>query len=71
MHGEAGVIQCAFVESNVTDAPFFASPCRFGAGGVEQVLPLPAMSAYEKQWLDTLLPELKKQIQKGIDFANE
>jgi len=34
------VTQCAYVESTLTDARFFASPCKFGKDGVEEVLPL-------------------------------
>ena len=68
MRGEE-IIQCAFVESSLTDARFFASPCKFGPNGVEQVIPFGQMSAYEKDWFDKMMPELKSQIQKGIDFV--
>ena len=57
------------VESTLTDAAYFASPCKFGPNGVEEVLPFGELSAYEKGWFDKMLPELKAQIQKGIDFA--
>lgn len=68
MRGE-DIVQCAFVESNLTDAEFFASPVKFGKDGVEEILPLGDLSAYEKQWFDKMMPELKKQIQKGVDFV--
>jgi malate dehydrogenase len=68
MRGEE-IIQCAFVESSLTDASFFASPCKFGPNGVEKVLPFGEMSAYEKAWFEKMMPELKSQIQKGIDFV--
>ena len=68
MRGE-DVTQCAFVESDLTDCEFFASPVKFGKDGVEEILPLGELSAYEKQWFDKMMPELKKQIQKGKDFA--
>ena len=29
------------------------------------------MSAYEKGWFDKMMPDLKAQIQKGVDFANK
>ena len=44
-HAGAGVIkalkgesvtQCAYVESTLTDAAYFASPCKFGRNGVEE-----------------------------------
>ena len=64
------VTQCAFVESSLTEAQYFASPVKFGKNGVEEILPLGDLSAYEKQWFDKMMPELKKQIQKGVDFVN-
>jgi malate dehydrogenase len=64
------VTQCAFVESSLTEAPFFASPCKFGKNGVSEVLPYGELSAYEQAWFDKMMPELKKQIQKGVDFVN-
>jgi len=69
MKGE-DVTMCAFVESSVTDARFFSSPCKFGPSGVEEVQGFGTLSAYEKGWFDKMLPELKGQIQKGIDFAS-
>merc|ERR1712045_549485 len=70
MAGEE-VVQCAFVESDLTSASFFASPCKFGPGGMEEVLDYGEIPPYEQAWLDKLLPDLEKQIQKGIDFVNK
>ena len=70
MKGEE-VVQCAFVESSLTDAKYFASPCKFGPNGVEEVLGFGEISAYEQGWLDKMLPELKKQIAKGEDFVSK
>ena len=71
MAGESDVVQCAFVESDLTDAQYFASPCRFGANGVEEVLGYGELTVYEQAKLDKLLPELKNQITKGSNFFNE
>jgi malate dehydrogenase len=68
--GEQGIVQAAFVESSLTEAPYFASPCEFGPDGVSKVLGYGELSAYEQAWFDKMMPDLKKQIQKGIDFAN-
>lgn len=65
------IIQCAYVENNLTDAAYFATPCKFGPDGVKEVLGYGELSAYEKTWFDKMLPDLKKQIQKGVDFANK
>jgi len=70
MKGEE-VTMCAYVESSLTEAAFFASPCKFGPDGVKEVLPFGKLSAYEQGWFDKMLPDLKAQIQKGIDFANK
>lgn len=70
LNGE-DVEMCAFVESTITDAPFFASPCKFGKNGVEEVLGFGELSSYEQAWFDKMMPDLKNQIQKGIDYANQ
>mmetsp|Transcript_6963 Transcript_6963/g.13768 ORF Transcript_6963/g.13768 Transcript_6963/m.13768 type:complete len:352 (-) Transcript_6963:81-1136(-) len=69
MKGETGIVQAAYVESTLTEAPFFASLCEFGPDGVSKVLPYGTLSPYEQQWFDKMMPDLKKQIQKGVDFA--
>lgn len=65
------VTMCAFVESSLTEAPFFASPCKFGPEGVTEVLPFGTLSAYEQGWFDKMIPDLKNQIKKGVDFVNK
>lgn len=71
MRGDENVVQCAFVENDLTDAPYFASPCKFGKEGVKEVLPFGELSPYEKAWFDKMMPDLKNQIQKGVDFVNK
>lgn len=71
MEGDDSIVQCAFVESSLTDAAYFASPCKFGKDGVEEVRGFGNITPYEQGWLDKMLPELKAQIQKGVDFANK
>lgn len=63
--------QCAFVESAVTGAPYFATPCKFGPTGVEEVLGYGTLTPYEQQWFDKMMPDLKAQIQKGVDFVGK
>lgn len=71
LNGAEDIVQCAYVESDLTDAEFFASPVKFGKNGVEEVLGFGELSAYEQQWFEKMLPDLKKQIQKGKDFVNQ
>ena len=47
LNGER-VVECAYVESHLTDLPFFASRVRLGRGGVEAcsaLRPLPCVHA--------------------------
>lgn len=43
---------------------------KLGKNGIEEVLELGPMSDFEKQGLESLIPELKASIEKGIKFAN-
>jgi len=45
----------AYVQSDITDAEFFASPCRFGPDGVEEVLGYGEISDYEQGWFDKMV----------------
>lgn len=44
---------------------------RLGKNGVEEVMGLGSLSDCEKQGLESLKPELKSSIEKGIKFANQ
>jgi malate dehydrogenase len=68
--GEPGVVECAFVESDVVPGcAFFASRVQLGPQGVAKVNGLGTLNDFEKAALDAMLPELKAQIQKGLEFA--
>lgn len=71
MNGADNIVQCAYVESSLTDAAFFSSPCKFGPDGVSEVMGYGEITKYEQGWLDKMMPDLKTQIQKGVDFANQ
>ncbi|KAI8848984.1 lactate/malate dehydrogenase [Chytridium lagenaria] len=64
------VVECAFVKSDlVSGLEFFSSPVELGPTGVERILPLPKLDDYEKILVEKAIPELKANIQKGIDFV--
>jgi len=67
--GEPGIVECSFVENNLTAAPFFATPVRLGPNGVEEVLPFGPLSPSEQVSLDSMLPDLIAQAKKGVEFA--
>eukprot|EP01018_Ginkgo_biloba_P002008 Gb_00793 [translate_table: standard] len=71
LHGDAGVIECAFVASEVTELPFFASKVRLGRAGVEDIFPLGPLNEYERAGLEKAKRELSASIEKGISFIQK
>ncbi|RZF42368.1 hypothetical protein LSTR_LSTR004176 [Laodelphax striatellus] len=71
LKGEANVVECAYVRSDLTDAKYFSTPVLLGPGGVEKNLGYGKLSAFEEGLLKAAIPELKKNIQKGEDFVNK
>ena len=69
--GEDGIYECAFVQSDVTELPFFASKVRLGPEGAEEVLPLGDLAEVEQKGLQEMISILKGNIDKGVAFANE
>ncbi len=68
--GASDVVECAYVESSVTDAAFFATPVRLGPNGLEENLGMGELSAFERAKLnDEVMPALKANIAKGLEFA--
>ncbi|KAK6132656.1 hypothetical protein DH2020_033608 [Rehmannia glutinosa] len=70
LNGVPDVVECSYVQSTVTELPFFASKVRLGKNGVEEVFGLGPLSDYEQQGLEALKPELKSSIEKGIAFVH-
>merc|ERR1712098_990807 len=69
MNGQEGVVECAYVASDVTEAKYFATPLVLGAAGIEKNLGLGVLSEFEQGLLAAGLPELKGSIKKGEEFA--
>jgi len=70
--GEEGIVECSYVDSNlVPELPFFASPVRLNQHGVEDILPLPKLSDFEQECFNKLTPQLKGEIQKGVDWVDQ
>lgn len=71
LKGKTGVIECAYVKSNETEASYFANPLHLGPKGLEKNLGLGKLSAFEKDLVEKAIPELKATIKKGEDFVNK
>jgi len=65
------VVECAYIASSVTEAPYFATPIKLGPNGVEANLGLGTLSAFEEEMMKAGLPDLIKQINKGIEFVEK
>jgi malate dehydrogenase len=73
LDGDPDVYECAYVQSEVTELPFFANRVKLGKKGLEAVVSgdLAGLTEYEQKALEALKPELKASIEKGISFANK
>ncbi|XP_010515058.1 PREDICTED: malate dehydrogenase, chloroplastic-like [Camelina sativa] len=73
LDGDGDVYECSYVESTLTDLPFFASRIKLGKNGLEAVIEsdLQGLTEYEQKALEALKPELKASIEKGVAFANK
>ncbi|KAF2311275.1 hypothetical protein GH714_021439 [Hevea brasiliensis] len=73
LDGDADVYECSYVQSDLTELPFFASRVKLGRNGVEAIISsdLQGLTGYEQKALEALKPELKASIDKGIAFAQK
>ncbi|WVZ92788.1 hypothetical protein U9M48_038828 [Paspalum notatum var. saurae] len=71
--GDPDVYECTFIQSEITDLPFFASRVKLGKNGVESVISadIEGVTEYEAKALEALKAELKGSIEKGVAFANK
>ncbi|MQL86811.1 hypothetical protein Taro_019348 [Colocasia esculenta] len=71
LRGDAGIVECSFVASQVTELPFFATRVRLGRSGAEEIFPLGPLSEYERAGLEKAKKELAESINKGISFIRK
>ncbi|XP_068654498.1 malate dehydrogenase, glyoxysomal-like [Aristolochia californica] len=71
LRGDAGIVECAFVASQVTELPFFATKVRLGRGGAEEIFPLGPLNEYERAGLEKAKKELAVSIEKGVLFVRK
>jgi len=68
--GEEGIVECAYVQSEVMPGcAFFSSPITLGKDGVQEIHGVGEVTEYEQGLLDDMLPELIKQVEKGVEYA--
>lgn len=71
MNGARDIVECSFTENDVTSLPFFSTPVTLGPNGIEHVHHFGSLSSMEQANYDAMIPDLGKQIQKGIDFVHK
>lgn len=72
--GEKGVIEPTFVDSPLykdQGIDFFSSRVELGVNGVEKIHPIGAVDGAEEKLLEACFGDLKKNIAKGVEFANK
>lgn len=69
LNGEQGIVECAFVRSDVTEAKYFSTPLLLGENGIERNLGLGKLLDYEVELIKKAMEELKQNIEKGEDFV--
>lgn len=70
LKGEKGLVECTYVESTVVPGvQYFSSPVELGPGGVSKILGYGKLDAFEQKKLDEMIPELKSNIAKGVEFV--
>ncbi|ALZ75455.1 malate dehydrogenase [Rheinheimera sp. F8] len=70
LQGET-VTEYAYVEGKGEHARFFAQPITLGKNGVEALLDIGTLSAYEQNAMNDMLPTLKADIALGEEFVNK
>jgi len=68
LNGEE-VLEYAYVEGNGEHARFFAQPVKLGKNGVEALLPIGELSAFEQKAMADMLGTLKADITLGEEFV--
>ncbi|CAD5331241.1 unnamed protein product [Arabidopsis thaliana] len=71
LRGDANVVECSFVASQVTELAFFATKVRLGRTGAEEVYQLGPLNEYERIGLEKAKDELAGSIQKGVEFIRK
>jgi malate dehydrogenase len=70
MDGKSGIVQCAYVKSDVVPGvDYFSNPVELTKNGLSKNLGVGNLTDFEKKLLEVAIPELKKNIEKGVQFA--
>jgi len=71
LHGHPNIIECAFVKSDVAETPFWSNRLVLGTNGVQTNMGIGKITDFERDMIKAAVPELKKSIDKGIEYAQK
>lgn len=63
------VVECTYVESDVTECQWFATKVEIGPNGIEKNLGMGELDDYEQKLLVAAIEELKPSISEGVDYV--
>ncbi|THD18842.1 malate dehydrogenase [Fasciola hepatica] len=69
MSGHAGIVACAFVQSDVSKCKFFATPITLDPKGVERNMDIGKLSKFEIELLNVVMFEVEKNIKRDKKFT--
>ena len=71
MKGEKGIVECTFVQSDVTECSWFATRIELGVNGVEKNLGIGKINDFESKKLAEAIAELKPSITEGVEYVTK
>jgi len=69
LQGETGIVECAFVQVEGLETEYFALPVEIGKEGITKYHSIPKLNDYEQTQFKELVPILKSNIEKGVEFG--
>jgi len=69
LQGEKGIVECAYVQVEGMEVDYFALPVELGKEGIVKIHPIPKLNDVEQSALKELIPQLKGNIEKGVQFG--
>jgi len=70
LQGEKGIVECAYVQVEGMEVDFFGIPVELGKEGIAKIHPIPKLNDFEQAGLKEIIPQLKGNIEKGVQFGN-
>jgi len=67
--GEQGVVECAYVQVEGMETEYFGLRVELGKEGITKYHPIPKLNDFEQAQMKDLIPILKGNIEKGVQFG--